>query len=78
MPGGYTRRPAERWVATAQLPDWSSEPHWGIEFNGAVVGGLALCISVKHVRAELTYELAQPCWNTGLTTEAARSDRRGL
>ena len=25
------------------------------------------------MHAELTYELARPCWNTGLTTEAART-----
>ena len=71
--GGYTRRHAERWVAKAQLLDWSSEPHWAMEFNGAVVGGIALRISVEHAHAQLTYELARPRWNAGLTTEAARA-----
>ncbi len=72
-PCGYTRCDAERWVAKAQLLDWSREPHWAIEFNGAVAGGIALRICVEHAHAQLTYKLARARWNAGLTTEAARA-----
>ncbi len=49
---------------------------WGITLKGddRVIGTIGLANrAVQHARAELGFALARPCWNRGITTEAAKA-----
>ncbi len=67
----YERRLAEQFVARQALADWDESPEWGIEYEGRVVGTVALRPDRKHRRAGIGYALARWLWGQGIMTEAA-------
>ena len=48
VPQPYTRRNAEEFIARQVLASWSTDPHFAIVLNSAVVGGVGLSINEIH------------------------------
>ena len=69
----YERKNAEQFIARQILNDWTTNPTWGIEFEGHLLGGINLRIEHEHRRASLGYGLARAHRGQGLTTEAAQA-----
>lgn len=72
-PAGRTREDAEHWIQRSRHLDWGSEPHWAIELDGKLIGGLSLRFEAEHGRADIAWEIARVYRNRGLATEAARA-----
>ena len=70
IPRPYERQHADEFVASHVLKDWRTEPHWALEHEGRVVGGVGLRPAPRHGRVELGYALARWLWGRGLMTEA--------
>ena len=73
VPQPYEQIDAERFCASSLLADRTERPHWGISFDGHVVGGIGLRFFEDHRVAEIGYSIARPLWGRGYTAEAARA-----
>ena len=73
VPDPYTLKDAEEFIAHQVLLSWDKEPSFAIEFDGSVVGCVALEIKSPISIASLHYAIARRCWNQGLMTEAAQA-----
>ena len=70
VPQPYTRRDAERFIASRMTAP-RSELSWAIVLRGAGIGGIILRVDSKHERGEIDYALAKAHWGQGLMPEAA-------
>ena len=69
----YTRRNAEEFMARQVLVAWSTDPHFAIVLNSAVVGSISLIINGTDDTGGLAYGLARVHWGKGLMPEAAQA-----
>lgn len=72
-PQPYTRADAETWVASSILADWKTNPRFGVELEGRMIGEVELRIDAESGVGELGYSVARAQWGKGITPEAVRA-----
>ena len=73
VPQPYARPDAEAWVASCILAEWSTNPRFGVELEGRMIGEVELRIDEESGVGELGYSAARAQWGKGITTEAVRA-----
>lgn len=75
LPHPYFEEDAVFWINMANTGIRSGTHHiFAIRLkNGEFIGGTGLTIEQTHKRAEIGYWIAEPFWNKGYATEAARA-----
>jgi ribosomal-protein-alanine N-acetyltransferase len=73
FPHPYTRKDAERWI-NLNHATLSAPINFAIELDGEAIGGVGLDrrLDVRSGTADIGYWVAEPFWNRGIATEAAR------
>lgn len=71
IPQPFTRADAERFVATNREEPWETNPTFGVELDGRLIGTVNLEIDVEQRTAMLGYAIARDTWGLGIAAEAA-------
>lgn len=69
----YTLEDAQSFVEGNSNSEWKNNSMFAIEFEGRVVGAIAVRFDSTNELAMLGYSIARPHWNKGLMTEAVQA-----
>lgn len=76
LPFPYTEKDAVYWVNLANQ-GLKNKTHFifaiRLKENDAFMGGIGLTVEQRFFRSEIGYWIAEPFWNNGFTTEAAKA-----